>query len=70
VAREARPRETIDKLNRTINEIQQSKEFMAKSGAPVVVRRGGTSADLTWHIKAEYDRPAPVITDPGLAKTM
>ena len=64
------PRETIDKLNRTINEILQSKEFATKANALGVVRRGGSPEDLTRYIKTEYDRWAPMITDLGLAKTM
>jgi tripartite-type tricarboxylate transporter receptor subunit TctC len=64
------PKETIDKLNRTINEILQSKDFAAKATALGVVRRGGTPDDLTRYIKSEYDRWAPLITDLGLAKTM
>ncbi len=64
------PRETIDKLNKTINEILQSKEFAAKATSLGVVRRGGTPEDLTKYIKAEYDRWAPMITELGLAKTM
>ena len=64
------PRETIDKLNKTINEILQSKEFAAKASALGVVRRGGSPEDLTKYIKAEYDRWAPMITELGLAKTM
>jgi tripartite-type tricarboxylate transporter receptor subunit TctC len=70
VAPAGTPRETIEKLNRTINEILQSKDFAAKASTLGVVRRGGTPEDLTRFIKAEYDRWAPVITELGLAKSM
>jgi tripartite-type tricarboxylate transporter receptor subunit TctC len=70
VAPAGTPRETIEKLNRTINEILLSKDFAAKANTLGVVRRGGTPEDLTRFIKSEYDRWAPVITELGLAKSM
>lgn len=70
VAPTGTPRETIDKLNKAINEVLQSKEFSAKATTLGVVRRGGSPEDLTKFIKAEYDRWAPMITELGLAKSM
>jgi tripartite-type tricarboxylate transporter receptor subunit TctC len=62
------PAATVDKLNKTINEILASKEFAAKATQLGVVRRGGTPQELGRYIQAEYDKWAPLITELGLAK--
>ena len=68
VAPAGTPVATVDKLNRTINEILQDKEFVAHASQIGVVRRGGTPQELGQFIQAEYDRWAPVLTELGLAK--
>jgi tripartite-type tricarboxylate transporter receptor subunit TctC len=68
VAPTGTPAATVDKLNKTINEILASKEFAAKATQLGVVRRGGTPQDLGHYIQAEYDKWAPLITELGLAK--
>jgi tripartite-type tricarboxylate transporter receptor subunit TctC len=70
VAPAGTPDPVIQKLNRTINEILQDKDFAERASARGVVRRGGTPEELTRFIQAEYDRWAPVLTDLGLAKSM
>jgi len=62
------PAATVDKLNKTVNEILASKEFAAKATQLGVVRRGGTPQELGRYIQAEYDKWAPLITELGLAK--
>jgi tripartite-type tricarboxylate transporter receptor subunit TctC len=64
------PPATVEKLNKTVSEILQDKEFAARASQLGVVRRGGTPQDLAKFIQAEYDKWAPVITGLGLAKTM
>jgi tripartite-type tricarboxylate transporter receptor subunit TctC len=68
VAPTGTPPATVDKLNKTINEILASKEFAAKATQLGVVRRGGTPQELGHYIQAEYDKWAPLITELGLAK--
>jgi tripartite-type tricarboxylate transporter receptor subunit TctC len=68
VAPTGTPAATVDKLNKTINEIVASKEFAARATQLGVVRRGGTPQDLGHFIQAEYDKWAPLITELGLAK--
>jgi tripartite-type tricarboxylate transporter receptor subunit TctC len=68
VAPTGTPVPTVDKLNKTINEILDSKEFAARAAQLGVVRRGGTPQDLGHFIRAEYDKWAPLITELGLAK--
>jgi tripartite-type tricarboxylate transporter receptor subunit TctC len=68
VAPTGTPAATVDKLNKTINEILASKEFAAKAAQLGVVRRGGTPQELGRYVQAEYDRWAPLITELGLAK--
>jgi tripartite-type tricarboxylate transporter receptor subunit TctC len=63
------PAATVDKLNKTINEIVDSPQFAAKATQLGVVRRTGTPQDLGRYIQAEYDKWAPLITELGLAKT-
>jgi tripartite-type tricarboxylate transporter receptor subunit TctC len=70
VAPAGTPQPTIDRLNRTINQILQGKEFAGRATQLGVVRRGGTPQELTKFIQAEYDKWAPVLTDLGLAKSM
>jgi tripartite-type tricarboxylate transporter receptor subunit TctC len=60
----------VQKLNRTINDILQNKDFSTRAAALGVVRRGGTPQELGKFIQAEYDRWAPVLTELGLAKSM
>ncbi|WP_280155379.1 tripartite tricarboxylate transporter substrate binding protein [Piscinibacter sp. XHJ-5] len=64
------PPATVEKLNKTVNEILQDKDFAARASQLGVVRRGGTPQDLAKFIQSEYDKWAPVITGLGLAKTM
>jgi tripartite-type tricarboxylate transporter receptor subunit TctC len=68
VAPTGTPAATVDKLNKTINEILVSKEFAARATQLGVVRRGGTPQELGHYIQAEYDKWAPLITELGLAK--
>jgi tripartite-type tricarboxylate transporter receptor subunit TctC len=68
VAPTGTPAATVDKLNRTVNDILKDKDFAAKATQLGVVRRGGTPQDLGHFIQAEYDRWAPVLTELGLAK--
>jgi tripartite-type tricarboxylate transporter receptor subunit TctC len=68
VAPSGTPAATVDKLNKTINEILASKEFAATAAQLGVVRRGGTPQELSRFIQAEYDKWAPLITELGLAK--
>ena len=68
VAPTGTPAATVDKLNKTINEILATKEFAAKAAQLGVVRRGGTPQELGRYVQAEYDKWAPLITELGLAK--
>lgn len=68
VAPAGTPAATVDKLNKTVNEILNSKDFAAKASQLGVVRRGGTPQQLGQFIQAEFDKWGPVITELGLAK--
>ena len=70
VAPTGTPTATIAKLNQTINQVLQSKEFAARASALGMIPRSGSPQDLGKFIQAEYDKWAPVITELGLAKTM
>jgi len=68
VAPTGTPAATVDKLNKTVNEILASKDFAARATQLGVVSRGGTPQELGRYIQAEYDKWAPLITEFGLAK--
>jgi tripartite-type tricarboxylate transporter receptor subunit TctC len=68
VAPAGTPAATVGKLNKMVNEILNSKEFVAKASQLGVVRRGGTPEELGRFIQAEYDKWTPLITELGLAK--
>jgi tripartite-type tricarboxylate transporter receptor subunit TctC len=68
VAPAGTPAATVDRLNKSINDIIASKEFAARATQLGVVRRGGTPQELGRFIQAEYDKWAPLITELGLAK--
>jgi tripartite-type tricarboxylate transporter receptor subunit TctC len=70
VAPAGTPADVVEKLNRTVNQILQGKDFAARATTLGVVRRGGTPQELGKFIQSEYDRWAPVLTELGLAKTM
>jgi tripartite-type tricarboxylate transporter receptor subunit TctC len=70
VAPAGTPADVVQKLNRTVNDILQNKDFATRAAGLGVVRRGGTPQELGKFIQAEYDRWAPVLTELGLAKSM
>jgi tripartite-type tricarboxylate transporter receptor subunit TctC len=70
VAPAGTPPDVVQKLNRTVNDILQNKDFATRAAGLGVVRRGGTPQELGKFIQAEYDRWAPVLTELGLAKSM
>jgi tripartite-type tricarboxylate transporter receptor subunit TctC len=64
----ATPRDTIDRLNRAVNQIIADPEFVTRARAIGMEPRGGTPEELSKFIKTEFDRWVPVLQSLNLPK--
>lgn len=64
----ATPKEAIDRLNRSVNQIIADPEFVAKARAIGMEPRGGTPEELAKFIRTEFDRWTPLLQSLNLPK--
>lgn len=70
VAPAGTPQATVDRLNRTFNEILGNESFTARALQLGWIRRNGSAQEFGHFIQKEYDVWAPLIKELGLAKSM
>lgn len=61
VAPTGTPREAIDRLNKAINQVLTSDDFIAKARAMGMEPRGGSPEQLARYIRSEHDRWTPLL---------
>ena len=64
----ATPRDTIERLNRTVNQVLSDPEFVAKARAIGMEPRGGTADELAQYIRSERERWLPILQSLNLPK--
>lgn len=64
----ATPKDVIERLNKTINQVIADPEFVAKARAIGMEPRGGTPDDLANFIRVESERWLPILTSLNLPK--
>ena len=64
----ATPTDTIDKLNRAVNQVLVDPDFIARSQAIGMEPRGGTPQALAAYVKAETERWVPLLQRLDLPK--
>ena len=64
----ATPTDTIDKLNRAVNQVLLDPDFIARSQAIGMEPRGGTPQALAAYVKAETERWVPLLQRLDLPK--
>ncbi|POA15776.1 tripartite tricarboxylate transporter substrate binding protein, partial [Pseudomonas sp. FW300-N1A1] len=62
------PTDTIDKLNRAVNQVLVDPDFIARSQAIGMEPRGGTPQALAAYVKAETERWVPLLQRLDLPK--
>ena len=62
------PKETVDKLNRAVNEVIADPAFVARARAIGMEPRGGTPEEMDKFMRAEIDRWLPVVKSLNLPK--
>lgn len=62
------PKETVDKLNRAVNEVIADPAFVARARAIGMEPRGGTPEEMDKFMTAEIDRWVPVVKSLNLPK--
>lgn len=62
------PKETVDKLNRAVNEVIADPAFVARARAIGMEPRGGTPEEMDKFMTAEIDRWVPVVKGLNLPK--
>jgi tripartite-type tricarboxylate transporter receptor subunit TctC len=61
VAPAGTPRESIDRLNKAVNQVVTRDDFIARASAMGMEARGGTPEELGKYIRAEHDRWTPLL---------
>lgn len=61
-------KETINRLNKAVNEVIADPEFVAKARAIGMEPRGGTPEELAKFVRTEHDRWVPVLQSLNLPK--
>jgi tripartite-type tricarboxylate transporter receptor subunit TctC len=64
----ATPKETIDRLNRAVNQVIADPEFVSRAQAIGMEPRGGTPEELAKFVRTEFDRWVPVLQSLNLPK--
>ena len=62
------PKETVDKLNRAVNEVIADPAFVARARAIGMEPRGGTPEEMDKFMRAEIDRWVPVVKSLNIPK--
>ncbi len=62
------PKDTIEKLNKAVNQVIADPEFVARAEAIGMEPRGGTPEDLAKFVRAEFDRWVPLLQSLNLPK--
>jgi tripartite-type tricarboxylate transporter receptor subunit TctC len=62
------PKETVDKLNRAVNQVLADPEFIKRARDMGMEPRGGTPEQLAKFIKLEFDRWVPLLASLNLPK--
>lgn len=68
VAPAGTPADVVNKINRAVNDVLKSKDFIAKARDMGMEPRGGSPADLGHFIQQEYDRWVPLLKSMDIKK--
>lgn len=63
------PKETVDKLNRAVNQVLADPAFVARARALGLEPRGGSPADMDKALHGEIDRWVPVVKSLNIPKS-